>query len=91
MNCSKLFMYVVYDRTANMYTAPMLAQNEACARRDFKQMMKETKFSPSEFDLCKLGFFHPEKATIDYEFELLENGGAVGFDDEKELLDGSQQ
>lgn len=56
-------MFSIYDRVANSYGAPQLAQNEAAAKRAFLASASKSPFA-QDFDLFVVGEFNVETGEV---------------------------
>ena len=71
-------VYAIYDRAAGMYAEPHLDTNNATAVRWFRNIMSQTKFQTSDFDLMHIGTYDCTKGQVDSVTpSLVVNGGSL--------------
>lgn len=49
--------YCIYDKVAGLYALPFANVNEACAIRQFKSILSQGEYEPTDFDLFFVGSF----------------------------------
>lgn len=68
----------VFDRVAHTYSEPHQEINSATAVRWFTQIMHQTKLSPGDFDLFKVGMFDGVNGKIvPCDLEFIVGGASV--------------
>lgn len=75
----KLGCYVIKDALALSYGVPFFLENDAIARRMFRNLCADPNSdvgrNPLDFQLCRLGFFTTADATFNgLEHVVLEHG-----------------
>ena len=71
-----MLLVCVFDKVQGEYSAPIMAANEATAKRWFYKTMRTAEFDPADFQLYLVGYLDVKTGKIEPDFGFICNGNA---------------